>query len=74
MVYTIISLLITGVILLIDGPILKKYEKSKKKDVWVYLGIFGLGFTLLLIHSSGKTIPTPLEWISVLLNPLTTIF
>jgi hypothetical protein len=74
MVYTIISLLIVSVILAIDARKLKKYKQSRKREVWVYFGILGFGFALLIIHSSGKTIPTPLTWISALLKPLTNIF
>ncbi|OOE12637.1 hypothetical protein UN64_11250 [Fictibacillus arsenicus] len=72
MVYTIISLLIIGAILLIDKRKLKKYKNSK--DLWVYFGILGLGFVLLLIHSSGRTLPTPLYWISAVLKPIISIF
>jgi hypothetical protein len=74
MVYTLIPIVIIGVILLIDGRKIKKYRQSRKKDVWVYFCILGLSFILLLIHSSGKAIPTPLDWITALLKPLTTIF
>ncbi|ANX11501.1 hypothetical protein ABE41_005735 [Fictibacillus arsenicus] len=73
MVYTIISLLIIGAILLIDKPKLKKYKNSRK-DLWVYFGILGFGSILLLIHGSGRTLPTPLYWISAVLKPIISIF
>ncbi|MFE1245241.1 hypothetical protein ACFW35_14015 [Fictibacillus sp. NPDC058756] len=73
MVYTIISFLIIGAILLIDKRKLKKYKNSRK-DLWVYFGILGFGSVLLLIHSSGRTLPTPLYWISAVLKPIISIF
>jgi hypothetical protein len=72
-VYTTISLMIIGAILLIDKRKLKKYKQSRK-DMWVYFGILGFGSSLLLFHSSGRTLPTPLIWIEALLKPIISIF
>jgi hypothetical protein len=73
LVYTFISLLIIGTILLIDKRKLKKC-KQYKKEMWVYFVILGFGSSLLLYHSSGRTLPTPLIWIEALLKPIISIF
>ncbi|MDR7071570.1 hypothetical protein J2X07_000545 [Fictibacillus barbaricus] len=64
-------MLIAAAIFFIDGPTLIKIKKSNKKDLWIYLGLISFGFILLIIQILGKTIPTPLEWISFLLRPMT---
>jgi hypothetical protein len=64
-------MLIAAAILFIDGPTLIKIKNSNKKELWIYLGLISFGFILLIIQILGKTIPTPLEWISFLLRPMT---
>lgn len=74
MVGIILSLLSICLILLIDRRKLKKYHKDNKREVWVYFCLLGVSTALLLLHSSGKSIPTPLTWISALLKPLVPYF
>ncbi|MFC7371071.1 hypothetical protein ACFQPF_05225 [Fictibacillus iocasae] len=69
MVYTLLSLLIVCAILLIDRRKLKQY-KSKRENV-VYFGFFTVGVVLLVMKGMGAPIPTPLNWISYVLKPLT---
>ncbi|MFC0187211.1 hypothetical protein ACFFJY_02880 [Fictibacillus aquaticus] len=67
--YTLITLLIAGLVLLIDRRKLKQYKR--KRENRVYFSIFMIGLVMLLIKSAGIEMPSPLNGISYVLKPLT---
>ena len=61
-------LLFATVILLIEVPPL--LEKKYKKELFVFSFLFVIGVGLSIVLGLGKTIPSPVELLSIIFKPV----
>jgi uncharacterized protein with PQ loop repeat len=66
----IIAIASTLLIISLDGKILWKKRKQNKKEFWIFVILLSIGFSLWIIYGLNYQIPTPLDLIKVLLEPL----
>lgn len=61
--------LVTFIIVLIDGPSL--LQKRQKKELWMFSVLLVLALGISLPQCFDVTIPSPIDWIIHLYEPLT---
>ncbi|KPB04196.1 hypothetical protein [Bacillus sp. CHD6a] len=66
----LIALASTFLIIMIDGKILWQKRKQNKKEFWVFVILLSIGFTLWIAYGLNYQIPTPLDLIKIILEPL----
>ncbi|WP_417898549.1 hypothetical protein ABN702_21010 [Bacillus haimaensis] len=66
----IIAITATLLIIILDGKILWQKRKQNKKEFWVFVILLSIGFTLWIAYGLDYQLPTPLDLIKVILEPL----